>query len=151
MKFFTRAWATGELTHEEYEATASRYREYVERLGLPEDIWILEETNLHDGILQSLGLTASDLFLQFITGDLHRGYFDTKVTYLTEGLAESTVETLRSFVSDPDEEVIYAEVDREGAGFVHRLLFSTYVSVDVAFTSVVVKSSPRDSRVVPVG
>jgi hypothetical protein len=146
MKFFTKAWATGELPDEEFEAAIPLYRTYVASLALPDDAGALEATNIHDGMLERLNCTTSELSLVLITGDLQHGYFDTTITYLTNGLAASTVESLRSFVGRTDEELIYAEVDREGTDFVHRLLFSTYEDLDIPFKSVAIRQSPRGFR-----
>jgi hypothetical protein len=146
MKFFTRAWLDGELTDEEFEATIPRYRSHIESLALPEDVRALEDTRLHDATLIRLDRTASRLSLTLITGDLQQGYYDTTLNYLTNSLATATVEKLRSFLHPSDADLLYAEVDRGGAGFVHRLLFSTREEVAIPFDAIAIRQTQRSSR-----
>jgi hypothetical protein len=41
MKFFTAAWATGELPDEEYEAAIPAYAKYLSSLSLPANLqWL---------------------------------------------------------------------------------------------------------------
>ena len=146
MRFFTREWATGELTDEEYDAAFPAYASALAALDLPSDAARLAETDLHDGILERLSSDDSRLSLSFITGDLQQGYFSTLIVY--SGCVPSTqaLEKLRAFVGQPRIELLYSEVDRDGESFMHRMLFSTYDDVEVRFTSVDTTQSGRADR-----
>jgi hypothetical protein len=52
MQFFTREWATGELTDDQYEAAFLRYSGHLDRLKLPASVLTLAECPIHDGLVE---------------------------------------------------------------------------------------------------
>jgi hypothetical protein len=147
MKFFTKEWAAGDLSDEDFERVPSNYAQHVEALAIPPDVVDLDRTSLHDGILERILATDDSLVLSFITGDLQQGYFETSIRYQTRDAA-AAARGLQALIEYQAVELIYAEVDRLDSHFVHRLLFASHEEVAIPFTSVLVGQSPRPDRAV---
>jgi len=143
MKFFTAAWATGELSDEEHEAAIPAYAKHLSSLSLPADLQPLADSGLHDAVVEAIDRHDDTLTLSLVAGDLQRGYSSTNITYRGfelvggSGQLEST---------DEPPEILYDEIDRFHGRYVHRLLLSTYAHVEITFDSVVVSVSPRATR-----
>jgi Protein of unknown function (DUF4085) len=133
MKFFTRAWATGELTDEEYARVPDAYWNYLAALHLPPAVAALSKINLHDAHILAVDHQSehSLLTLRFRCGDLQRGYSDVTLafSYVTVDLA--TADTLRRAVRPARVEVLYDEIDRSDQSFNYRLLL--YPDGEVSF------------------
>lgn len=142
MKFFTAAWATGELPDEEYEAATPAYAKHLSSLCLPTDLKQLAESDLHDAVIEAIDRQGGSLKLSLVTGDLQRGYYSTNITY--RGFAFAGSEQLDS--ADEATDILYDEIDRHQGRYVHRFLLSTYAQVEITFDSVVISMSPRGAR-----
>jgi hypothetical protein len=146
MKFFTREWATGELSDEEFDATPSRYSAHLTELNLEGSVEELSRTNLHDALALLVRSSAETLALGLVTGDLQRGYFETTITYVGAKLSSATLSLLQRTVRNTEAEVIADEVDRAERAFVHRFLFSSLGEAEIRFSSVSIAHSSRHSR-----
>jgi hypothetical protein len=159
MKYFTSAWARGELEDE----SGTAFAEYKKHLAfllpqMPPDVRILAtNTNLHDGMLlkKVLDTEQDTLLLILRCGDLQVGYFDLELHYLHMPSVPPATEGLESLVANPSRknlhrsEALYDEVDMEGDVFVHRILFytrRTYHEVTVRFTQLRLRTTPREDR-----
>ena len=158
MKYFTSAWARGELEDEAGTAFAD-YKKHLASLlpKLPPDVLTLAtNSNLHDGMLLQnvLDTEQATLLLTLRCGDLQVGYFDLELHYLhvlsppaTEGLAKLVANPSRGDLHHS--ESLYDEVDIEGDVFVHRILFytrRTYHEVTVRFRQLRLLTTPREDR-----
>ena len=143
MKFFTAAWAIGELPDEEYEAAIPAYSKHLSSLCLPADLQPLADSDLHDAMVEAIERQGDTLTLSLVTGDLQRGYCCTNITYRDFELVGGS-EELES--TDEATEILYDEIDRLQDRYVHRFLLSTYAHVEIRFDSVVVSMSPRATR-----
>lgn len=146
MKFFTAAWAAGELPDEEYDAAFPAYEEHLASLSLPPDLQRLRDSDLHDGVVEAIERRSDTLTLSLIIGDLQRGYSSTIITYLGFDLLPGSLERLESLAADETIEILYDEVDRYQDRSVHRVLFSTHAHVEISFASVVITLSSRANR-----
>jgi len=145
MKFFTAAWATGELPDEEHEAAIPAYARNLSSLCLPTHLQPLVDADLHDALVEAVERQGDTLTLSLIAGDLQRGYHSTSITYRGFELVVGS-EQLESGVEEEATEILYDEIDRYQDRYVHRLLFSTYTHAEISFDSVAVHMSPRQTR-----
>ena len=86
MKYFTRAWATGGLTDEEYETVKPSYWRHFDRIkeSLPEELaTFATKISMHDGLIRRVLVDreADTLALEMLCGDLQVGYFDLDLVY----------------------------------------------------------------------
>src|SRR4051794_27936620 len=123
MRFFTKAWATGGLRDGEFEAAPGAYWRHLAGLGLPADVAALAAVDLHDARVTEvvLGPEPGRVTLVLRAGDLQRGYAIVRVTYGGASVDPALLERL----ADRAHDVLYDEVDREGTGYVHRMLLSS--------------------------
>jgi hypothetical protein len=155
MKYFTRPWATGELTDEEFEETFRAYRSHVEGLvgHLPGAVAELATSiSLHDGIIRrvSVDRRAAGLRIELRCGDQQVGYFDAVLQYLGVPLEETDLDSLEDRARDPRTRVLYDEVDIDGDGrLCHRFLFWPDGELEIRFTSFALARVKRDRRVEP--
>src|SRR5437879_747566 len=124
MKFFTRAWITGEMTDEQAAAVPEAYWRHAASLRLPPTIAALAKLNPHDAFV--LGVDHQPEFscitLRLRCGDLQRGYSDVSLAFSDVTVDSVTLDTLRRAVRPASVEVLYDEVDRLGDCFEYRLL-----------------------------
>ncbi len=144
MQFFTKAWLTGELSDEAFEAAPIEYRLRLSRLRLPADVLALAEADTHDSLLLEMHYDdrAAILILRLRCGDRQRGYFDLVINYSGAFLDDHSLVVLRHFLRNPRVQFLYDEVDREGEGYVHRLILSSHQEICVKFASVSQHTSP---------
>jgi hypothetical protein len=146
MKFFTREWATGGLSDDEFESVAKRYQDHLERLDLPAEVFRLANVDLHDGVVNRVEEAAEELELTFVTGDQQGGYFETIITYANPLAWGATMTFLQFAAGNSEYEVLEHEVDRLGSSFIHHVLFSSNDEAAIVFSSVAVTQIPRSSR-----
>ena len=145
MMFFTRAWATGERTDEDFEAAPEAYRAHLAALDLPPPLVALADADLHDGQVLDVNLSGGRLSVRLRVGDLQHGYADLRLDYLDASLGSGSFAALEA-ARDSEVEVLYAEVDRAGSRFEHRMLLWPKGGVAVTFADVRVASTPVASR-----
>src|SRR5512138_2648091 len=152
MRFFTRAWYSGELPDAEAEAVPDAYRRHLEALtaDLPAGVRTLAEgLNLHDGRIRRITLDADarEVRLELRCGDRITGYEDVVVTYVDAELEPSVLAALRDATTDRSTEVLYDEVDVAARRrFTHRLSFWPYREAELTFHDVVIERAPAAGR-----
>ncbi len=141
MTWLTHEWATGGLSHEEYE---ERWRlhlahrvEVLPRLSGGAER-LVDGIDLHDGMVRSFEYLPRDMLTcRVLIGDMQVGYEFVELGYVDAELRlepGSTIETLSLF--DAETEIISDEVDVAAAGrFVHRVLLWPRGEYEVEFTS----------------
>jgi len=82
MEHFTRAWALGDLSDEEFEKVRARYQRYVRSLDEDGPVWrFTTSISLNDAYVDRLNSSDSALSLRLLTGDFQRGYWHTLIRY----------------------------------------------------------------------
>ena len=155
MKYFSRAWASGEIDPEEAEKIRRAYWDHVDRL-LPrcsEEVAELAiSVNLHDAILRHVFVDreAEKLRIELICGDLQAGYRDIDLSYSGLPRDEPMLAILKERARDRQSAILYDEVDMdEQDRFVHRILFWPEGEIAIGFTTVAIRQTSREDRVVP--
>ena len=148
MKFFTRAWASGELPDEQDAAVPKAYWSYLATLDLPAAVTALSHVNPHDAWL--LGVehepARARLALRLRCGDLQAGYSDVRITFSGANVSWPALNLLRRSVRPTGVEVQYDEVDRAGDQFEYRLSFWPAGEVSVLFQDVAISKHPVADR-----
>ena len=150
MKWFTREWASGGLTDEEWESRRQDYASHLDAIGPQlrngaEEL--IASVNLHDAQILSANTGGATFHLRVIAGDLQRGYERLSLTYddvVSEGLVVDS-ET-HADVS----EIVHDEVDLSpDSRFEHRLLLWPEGELCIRFRTLQVQrqpASPADRR-----
>jgi hypothetical protein len=148
MKFFTRAWTSGEMTEAEAAAVPEIYGRYVATLNLPPAIAALSQVNPHDAFVMDVEHQPeqSRLTLQLRCGDLQRGYFDVTLAFSQVVVDGTALDTLRRAVRPARVEVLYDEVDRSDDCFEYRLLLYPDGEVSIRFRQVELTERPAANR-----
>jgi hypothetical protein len=146
MKFFTREWASGELSDDDFESAADRYTQHLRELNLPSNVRALAATNLHDGQVKSVLYAPRELLVSLMTGDLQRGYFETTISYGDPVTWGATITLLEFAAAGADIEALEHELDRLEGRFVHSILFSSHEEAVITFSDVSVVHVPWDHR-----
>ena len=109
MKFYTRGWATGELTDEQFGAVSADYWRHIAALQLPPTIAALSAVNLHDARVLAVDFRPerSLVTLRLRCGDLQRGYSNVTLAYSHVALDFAALNTLRLAANAPRAEVLY--------------------------------------------
>jgi hypothetical protein len=155
MKFFTRAWAVGELSDAESNEIIAAYERHLDDVvpSLPASIRCLaRELTLHDGLVRRViyDRAGRELRMELRCGDLQIGYFDLDLWYLGAILDHADVAALQSAARDTKTEVWYDEVDLSGDGaFLHRVLFYPGRECEIMFRSLGLRLIPRADRSLP--
>jgi len=127
MKYFTAAWASGELSDAEEDAVVPAYEVHIEALTpqLPETLCSLAtDVNLHDGLIRRIAIerSAARLTIELRCGDLQSGYFDLDLRYSGVDMNSLDTSMLRELAGNEAAEVLYDEVDSDDV-YIHRMLF----------------------------
>jgi hypothetical protein len=148
MKFFTRAWTTGELTDEEYARLPDAYWRYLARLQLPPAVTALSKINVHDAYVLAVDHQPdpSLLTLRLRCGDLQRGYSDVVLAFSHVTVDLATLDTLRRSVRPACVEVLYDEIDRSDEHFDYRLLLYPDGEASFQFRQVDISERPATGR-----
>lgn len=122
MDYFTRAWALGDLSDEEFDGVEQRYREYIASLDPNGPVRRFATTvSLNDAYVDRLTYSDGDLSLRLLTGDLQRGYWRTLLRY-SGGRIVAGREALESAVAVRPTEIWYDEFAAAPPRMVHRFL-----------------------------
>lgn len=144
MKYFTVAWATGELSDEEFEAAVPAYQKHILSLSLPADVRRLVDVDIQDAVVEGIEMHGDNFKLSLIAGDLQRGYCSTEITYHGFKFVSGSEHLTSAF--DEAVEVVCDEIDRYEDCYIHRILLSTYAHAEITFLSALVSTSPRETR-----
>ncbi|UOE25502.1 hypothetical protein [Agromyces soli] len=155
MNWLTRAWATGGLDDEEWEAHLRAYRRHCAevrpRLSGGAEL-LLDGINLHDAQIHSFEHgTDGSLAMRALIGDLQVGYSFIELTFVD---AEVRLEAGRDgeelSLTGPGVEIHYDEIDVQPDGrFVHRVLLWPDGEYEVTFSALTehrVPADPSDRR-----
>lgn len=122
MEFFTRAWALGELSDEEFESVQKRYRDFIESLDENEPVrQFAANVSLNDAYLDRLAFSDGALSLRLLTGDLQRGYWHTLIRYRGGNIVQGRDALERALIVRPTE-IWYDEFSANSLRMVHRFL-----------------------------
>jgi hypothetical protein len=148
MKFFSRAWVSGEITDEQASAVPEAYSRYLTTLHLPPAIAALSRVNPHDALVLSVEYLpeSSRLKLRLRCGDLQSGYSDIAIAFHDVSITPASLETLISAIRPARVEVLYDEVDCSGEYFEYRLLLHPKGEVSIRFQEVDVKERLVSNR-----
>ena len=161
MKFFTPAWHSDDLDGEGLDTAFDDYRQYLAPLlpRLPPDVQTLASTNLHDGLLFSLGGDVNFLGMTLRCGDLQVGYFDAALDYFAVLQSAEFIKTLEELAPVPSRKAVdpiarycqalYDEIDVDGEWIIHRVLFTahgSYQELTVRFKELVLSTHGRAKR-----
>ncbi len=128
MRFFTRAWHTGDLPEQDSERILQDYQEHLRAIAsrVPARARTLaEKVSLHDALVRAaeFDAAAQRLVLRLRAGDQQVGYFDLDLSYAGCSIRAEDLAILQSLSGSEDTELLSDELDEEDGGFVHRLLF----------------------------
>jgi hypothetical protein len=122
MEYFTRTWATGNCSDEEFDGTTERYQSYVDSLDHEGPVWrFATSISLNDAYVDWLDCSEGVLSLRLLTGDLQRGYWHTLICY-GEGRIILGQKALERALKARPTEIWYDEFAATSAGMVHRFL-----------------------------
>ena len=153
--FFTRAWATGELSTEESEAVLARYEQHLEQITprLPATVRVLaRELNLFDARIRRARLDRAgrELRLELRCGDERVGHYDLDLAYLGAIVDAADAAVLERAARDPEAAVWFDEVDvADGDAFLHRILFRPGAECEVLFRALSLRMAPRGAPELP--
>ena len=157
MRYFTRGWANGDLSDDEYarmpEAYARRLAEIAPRLPAAM-LKLAREISLHDGLIARMRWrpNSKELTMTLVTGSVGPGYRTTTLTYVGALLGKSRIEALRNAGLDRETQLLYDEVDIDDDGLlVHRILFWPREEVTIDFSELRLEDEPREDRRVNLG
>lgn len=155
--FFTRAWATGELSTAESEAVLARYEQHLDRITprLPATVRVLaRELNLFDARIRRVRLDRAgrELRLELRCGDERLGQYDLDLAYLGAIVDAADVAVLARVAADPEAALWFDELDlADGDRFLHRLLFRPGTECEVLFRALALRLAPRGDPEPPAG
>lgn len=122
MEYFTRAWALGDLSDEEFENVGERYRNFIGSLDENEPIWKFATTvSLNDAYVDRLDVSDGAFSLRLLTGDLQRGYWHTLIRYDGGSIVEGLGAIERALAVRPTE-IWYDEFSDCSSRMAHRFL-----------------------------
>ncbi len=147
MRYFTRAWYSGESTDDAVSRYELRLQEIVAQL--PPAVRVLAlECNLHDALIQKARWNPGGKVLEILlrAGDLQVGYFDLLLRYHQARIRSPATAELARIVEDPYTEVLYDEVDIDGEDATHTWLFWPAGELEVGFVDMQVGRMARNTR-----
>jgi hypothetical protein len=154
MKFFTRAWHSGEYddwSDEEYRAEGPAYRQYVTSISdrLPFEALALSHIDLHVGLFKEFIIDEArqTIHTRIRAGDSSTSNYDVNLDYHSAVITETETGSVSAVMSDPETEVLYDEIDVAGDNaFEHRLLLWPRGIFVVRFKQLHVTQHPVASR-----
>ena len=153
MKYFTREWATGKLTDDEWRERDAAYQNLLDALlpHLPSAVAeIATEISLNDALVRRVTLRRAEhwIRLEFLCGYQQRGYFDLSLIYTNVDFGFLDIRELASIARDPRTEVLYTEVDLVADGvYEHRILFWPRGEMTLRFRELQVRRKARNDRI----
>ncbi len=122
MEYFTRAWALGDLSDEEFERVETRYNDLLGSLDESGPVRQFANTiSLNDAYLDSLEYSDGEISLRLLTGDLQRGYWHTVIHYGGGSVVHGLEALERGIVVRPTE-IWYDEFSTGSPRMAHRFL-----------------------------
>lgn len=122
MEYFTRAWALGDLSDEEFEEVEERYRDHMGSLDEDGPVRQFASTiSLNDAYLDRLDYSDGALSLRLLTGDLQRGYWQTVIHYAGGSIVHGQEALERGMAVRPTE-IWYDEFSARSPRMAHRFL-----------------------------
>ena len=154
MRYFTRAWCTGEYADAEAMTVVAAYAHHLDGITprLPPDLRALSRVSLHDGRFRAVAFdpSARHLALLLRCGDHQRGYFDLSLIYDDVILLDEAPHGLAALVNDPQAEILYDEVNLlDQDRFEHRLLLWPAGEVTIQFAGLTLTRADVPSRHAP--
>jgi hypothetical protein len=147
VRWFTREWASGRLSDDEWERRNRDYESYLASIR-PElrngSYSLVSDVNLHDAQLQSWSSDPDGSFrLVVLIGDLQAGY-ETVILSYEKSRTDPDAHTLTDLELDSARTAIwYDEIDvRPGGRYVHSILFHPAGELDIEFSGLVVERTP---------
>jgi hypothetical protein len=122
MEYFTRAWATGDLSDNASNRVLEAYNSYLETLDKSSEVWRFATTiGLNDAWIDRFALVNGNVSLRLLTGDNQRGYWHTDLTY--EGARVVVgLDSLEQAIHHRPTEIWYDEFSGHLPAMVHRFL-----------------------------
>ena len=155
MIYFTRGWASGELSDEETDRIVAAYQRRMDFIepSMPAPLRRLaRDYSLHDAVIDSIRWTPSSkrLSIDFIA-HAGQGFKAVSLTYFGAQLGHRRIESLQRVARDRSACVHYDEVDIDSDGkLIHRLLFLPTEEVTLEFDRLELQIEPRtDQRIQP--
>ena len=155
MEHFTRAWAIGELSDEEYDKVLPAYKAYIDALDHDTAVWRFATTvGLNDAFVDRVEIGSGDVRLQLLTGDGQRGYWHTEITYRNARVAFGQ-DALAQATENRTTEIWYDEFSGFTSEMVHRFLLvetdgtADRGAVHIEFTAFDYSETPAQGRELP--
>lgn len=155
MEYFTRAWAIGELSDEEYDRVLPAYNAYIDALDHNTAVWRFATTvGLNDAFVDRADIESGDVRLRLLTGDLQRGYWHTEITYRNARVTFGQ-DALTQAMANPTTEIWYDEFSGFASEMAHRFLFvktggtEDRGEVHIEFTGFEYSETPAQDREFP--
>ncbi|MBO9555037.1 hypothetical protein [Cellulomonas sp.] len=143
MKWFCVDGSDGDLTQEQSELVLDGYRRHVDALRREAPALVeLLDLPLRYGQVHEWHASDDTVAMRLVVGDLESGYEFAAVTYRGASIVGGAEEPRRLRLDDEQTEILYDEVDRDGARFVHRLRLWPTGEITVTFDDVEVVRSP---------
>lgn len=116
MKYFTHAWAYGDMDDEAFDRVLQHYNEHLAR-NFEQDaaLWRFANTvGLNDAYVDRIIVRPAtrEIRLLLLTGDLQVGYWRTELLYSHAEIVEGAVALRRALAARPTE-ILYDEFVRE--------------------------------------
>ncbi len=152
MKFFTADWYSGTLSDEAFDAAIMGYQRHIEALlpSLPSSLHhLVTNLSLHDGIIEEIAISATELSMAMRIGDLQRGYSTLSLIYGGFEYNAATVTTLQK-VRLSRAELRSDELDCMSSSFEHRLFYSPTLQLSIIFQSLYLTQTLRPDRTIAI-
>ena len=153
MRWFDRAWVSGELDENEWAARPARYAAHLDSIRgqLGDGAELLVGLNLHDGQVAEWNYVAEDSFtMRLLAGDLQVGYTWHTLAYLEASLIGATTDQLARWLTTGRDgsEILYDEVSIADDGTYEPQLLLTEGEFGIRFSSLELSSAsaPASNR-----
>ena len=153
MKFFTRAWCSGEYSDEKSDSLVADYYRHLDEIApklSPDLLTVAYNVSLHDAQFKAIYLDQAEhqLTIRLRCGELQTGYFDLLLRY-DSVLCDTDME-LESLVERKGVEVLYAEMDiADDSQFEHRIILWPEGEITIRFTQFEFSRTAVHSRNAP--
>lgn len=153
MRWFDRAYVSGELDEDEWAARPALYAAHIDSISgyLADGAELLVGLNLHDGQVAEWKYVEGNCFTtRLLAGDLQVGYTWHTLAYLGASLIGATTDQLARWLTTGKDgsEILYDELSIADSGtYEHRLLL-TEGEFGIRFSSLEVSSvsAPASER-----
>jgi hypothetical protein len=152
VRYFTRGWASGELSDQESNSARDAYWAHVAEITPrlpPEMVRMIRDVRLHDAIIEQVvwNPDGKKLELALVATSAQDECIGVKLSYGGAMLGAKRVDALRRAALSRETELPYDEVDIDDEGVLsHRLLFHPCEEVSIDFRDFATVVSPRAHR-----